>query len=239
MGPIGAGDETVEGHDHFENHSSIAHGGRDLPSRVNSSPIGRNVPEYDPVTTIKSVHLLPAPPLREKELRAWNPCLVTVRRARSEDATAMARVMAAVAEEGSIATEPPVDIEARAQQFRETIEGEGPGALWVLEDGGQVVGNAGVQEAGPGVLSLGMAIIPEARGRGGGRALLEVIAEHARVSGAHKLELDVWPDNARAVRLYASAGFEVEGLRRAHYRRRDGSLRSALLMARLLGAGKR
>src|SRR5207342_1240256 len=49
-------------------------------------------------------------PLREKELRAWNPCLVTVRRARSEDATAMARVMAAVAEEGSIATEPPVDI---------------------------------------------------------------------------------------------------------------------------------
>jgi putative acetyltransferase len=151
----------------------------------------------------------------------------------------MARVMAAVAEEGSIATEPPVDIEARAQQFRETIEGEGPGALWVLEDGGQVVGNAGVQEAGPGVLSLGMAILPEARGRGGGRALLEVIAEHARVSGAHKLELDVWPDNARAVRLYASAGFEVEGLRRAHYRRRDGSLRSALLMARLLGAGKR
>ena len=147
--------------------------------------------------------------------------------------------MAAVAEEGSIATEPPVDIEARAQQFRETIEGEGPGALWVLEDGGQVVGNAGVQEAGPGVLSLGMTILPEARGRGGGRALLEVIAEHARVSGAHKLELDVWPDNARAVRLYASAGFEVEGLRRAHYRRRDGSLRSALLMARLLGAGKR
>ena len=78
--------------------------------------------------------------------------------------------------------------------------------------------------------------------RAGGEAdarLLEAIAEHARVSGAHKLELDVWPDNARAVRLYASAGFEVEGLRRAHYRRRDGSLRSALLMARLLGADKR
>jgi hypothetical protein len=29
-------------------------------------------------------------------------------------------------------------------------------------------------------------------------------------------------------------GFEVEGLRRSHYRRRDGSLRSALVMARLL-----
>ncbi len=40
MGPVGAGDKTVEGHDHLENHFSIAHVGRDLPPRVNSSPIG-------------------------------------------------------------------------------------------------------------------------------------------------------------------------------------------------------
>ena len=37
-----------------------------------------------------------------------------------------------------------------------------------------------------------------------------------------------------AIALYSSAGFEVEGLRRDHYRRRDGRLRSALVMARLL-----
>jgi RimJ/RimL family protein N-acetyltransferase len=41
----------------------------------------------------------------------------------------------------------------------------------------------------------------------------------------------VWTDNARAIALYAATGFEVEGLRRDHYRRRDGRLRSALLMA--------
>jgi hypothetical protein len=29
MGPVGAGDKTVERHDHLENHFSIAHGGRD------------------------------------------------------------------------------------------------------------------------------------------------------------------------------------------------------------------
>jgi hypothetical protein len=34
--------------------------------------------------------------------------------------------------------------------------------------------------------------------------------------------------------LSATAGLEVEGLKRDHYRRKDGSLRSALLMARLL-----
>jgi hypothetical protein len=40
MGPVGAGDKTVEGHDHLENYFSIAHVGRDLPPRVNSSPSG-------------------------------------------------------------------------------------------------------------------------------------------------------------------------------------------------------
>ena len=163
---------------------------------------------------------------------------MTVREATSADAEAMALVIAAVAEEGSIATEAPVDVADRARRFRETIEGEGPAAAWVLEDDGRVVGNAGIHEThAAGVLALGMAILAEARGRGGGRALLEAILEHARACGAHKLELEVWPDNAAAIALYASAGFAVEGVRRDHYRRRDGSLRSALLMARPFGDG--
>jgi hypothetical protein len=37
MRPVGAGDKTIERHDHLENHFSIAHGGRDLPDRVYSS----------------------------------------------------------------------------------------------------------------------------------------------------------------------------------------------------------
>jgi RimJ/RimL family protein N-acetyltransferase len=159
---------------------------------------------------------------------------MVVRYARIEDVDAMALIMAAVAEEGLIGTEPPVDLVARAQRFRAAIESDGPTASWVLDNGGRVVGNAGVEERAPGVLYLGMAILAEARGQGGGRALLQAIVEHAQAGRAHKLELEVWLDNARAVALYASAGFEVEGLRRAHYRRRDGSLRSALLMARLL-----
>lgn len=157
-----------------------------------------------------------------------------VRYATSEDAEAMALVIATVAAEGLIASEPPVDVEDRAQRFREAIEADGPGALWVLDDGGRVLGNAGVEEEVPGVLYLGMAILPEARGHGGGRALLEAILTHARSCGAHKLELEVWVDNARAIALYASSEFEVEGLRRDHYRRRDGRLKSALIMSRLL-----
>ena len=147
----------------------------------------------------------------------------------------MARVIAAVAEEGLIATEPPVDVAARAARFREMTRAEGPKAAWVVEDDGRIVGNGDVHESPtPGVLVLGMSLLAEARGRGGGRALLEAMIEHAQATGSHKLELEVWPDNAAAIALYESAGFEVEGMRRDHYRLRDGSLRSALLMALLL-----
>lgn len=161
-----------------------------------------------------------------------------VRRARTDDLEAMALIMASLAEEGLIGTEPPVDLEAQARRFRGVIEAESPMAAWVLEDAGRVVGNADVREQAPGVLYLGMGILPEARGRGGGRAFLETLLEHARSCRAHKLELEVWIDNARAISVYASAGFEIEGLRRNHYLRRDGQLRSALLMARLLEAGE-
>lgn len=155
-----------------------------------------------------------------------------VRRATEADTEAMAHVFAVVAEEGSIGTEPPVDVPARAQRLEDMLHRDRPGAMWVLDDHGQVVGTTTASEHGPpGVLSLGMALLPQARGQGGGRALLDAVLDHARSCGAHKVELEVWPDNARAISLYATAGFTVEGLRRNHYRRRDGTLRSALIMA--------
>ncbi len=108
-------------------------------------------------------------------------------------------------------------------------------AVLVLEEAGAIVGAVGVHATrARGVLSLGMVVLAEFRGRGGGRALLQAALAHARASGAHKVELEVWPDNGRAIALYASAGFAVEGVRRSHYRRRDGSLRSAIVMALLL-----
>jgi RimJ/RimL family protein N-acetyltransferase len=63
---------------------------------------------------------------------------------------------------------------------------------------------------------------------------MEAALEHTRGMGCHKIELEVWPGNERAIALYEKSGFEVEGLRRDHYRRRDGSLRSSLLMALLM-----
>jgi ribosomal protein S18 acetylase RimI-like enzyme len=158
-----------------------------------------------------------------------------VRPATADDADEMARQYARMAEEGWIAGEPPVDVADRAERFRGLIDADDPTAMFVLEVDGAPVGHAGVHAThARGVVTLGMAVMPEARGSGGGRALLDHIVEHARKHGCHKVELEVWTDNARAISLYATSGFEVEGLKRDHYRRKDGSLRSALVMARRL-----
>lgn len=158
--------------------------------------------------------------------------LLRIRRAALADADALARVYAAVVPEGFLGGQPPVDLAARAARYEEMIGSDGPAAVWVLEDDGRVLGSANVTSRVTGVLSLGMAILPEGRGRGAGRALIETIMEHARAVGAHKVDLEVWTDNARAIAVYSACGFEVEGVRREHYRRADGSLRSTLIMAR-------
>jgi RimJ/RimL family protein N-acetyltransferase len=136
-------------------------------------------------------------------------------------------------EERWIATEPPVDTAEFAGRVRGMIDGGD--VLWVLEDDERIVGTLGLHRTSvAGVMSLGMCIVEDARGRGGGRAFMEAALDHARASRLHKVDLEVWPDNARAIALYESFGFEVEGKRRRHYRRRDGRLRSSLIMARLL-----
>jgi len=102
----------------------------------------------------------------------------------------------------------------------------------VLEQEGEIAGCGGLHSSrADAVLTLGMMVRPGRRGRGGGRLLLERLIGDARAGGAHKLALEVWPDNGRAMALYASAGFEIEGVLHDHYRRRDGSLRSAVLTA--------
>jgi RimJ/RimL family protein N-acetyltransferase len=157
---------------------------------------------------------------------------VDIRPARGEDVEAAAGIAAVVAEEGTIGAQPPVDVAARAEVLRSLIASEGRGGVWVLDDGGHVVGVATAAERMTGVLTIAMMLLPEVRGRGGGRGLLDAVLAHASATGAHKVDLEVWPDNGRAIALYASAGFTVEGLRERHYRRRDGSLRSSLIMAR-------
>lgn len=157
-----------------------------------------------------------------------------IRRATPEDLDGFIAVVVAVADEQRwIGTESPVDSDALAARLRTKLAEDD--ALFVLDDGARIVGTMDVSRTRvAGVASLGMAIVADQRGRGHGRAMLEAAIAHARGERMHKLELEVWPDNERAIALYASCGFETEGIRRDHYRRRDGTLRSSQIMALLL-----
>jgi RimJ/RimL family protein N-acetyltransferase len=155
---------------------------------------------------------------------------VRVRDATFEDCDEIGAGMKVVVdEEVWLATE-EATAEELAERHRTAILSGEP--VFVLEDRGTIVGCLGLHSSTAGVQYLGMWILPSHRGRGGGRMLMEtVLAE--RPDDVHKIELEVWVENEAAVALYRKLGFEEEGLRRDHYRRKDGSLRSALIMARL------
>lgn len=101
---------------------------------------------------------------------------------------------------------------------------------------GRPVGNIGLHvynNRRAHVGTLGMAVHDDFAGRGCGRALLEAALTQAdRWLNLKRVELSVWTDNAPAIALYESAGFEREGVSRA-YAWRDGAYADALMMARL------
>src|SRR5262245_6517747 len=56
-----------------------------------------------------------------------------------------------------------------------------------------------------------IAVSPEARGQGVGRQLLAAVEADARALGCCKVTLEVRSDNARAMGLYRSVGFQPSG----------------------------
>jgi RimJ/RimL family protein N-acetyltransferase len=156
-----------------------------------------------------------------------------VRAVASEDLAELGRGFKLVVDEKRwLGVQPPVTDEGMAAWLRERI-GDGRQMLALEDDGGALVGMIDIHATRTaGVQAIGMWVLAGQRGRGGGRMLLEA-AIAARPPDTHKIELEVWPHNEAAIGLYERLGFEREGLRRDHYRRRDGHLASSLIMARL------
>jgi RimJ/RimL family protein N-acetyltransferase len=151
-----------------------------------------------------------------------------IRSARDEDRRPLAILFAAVAEErDGIATEPPVDIEARAASW--TLDG----TLVAVADG-EIVGSLHVEPSRFGFGEIGMAVARDWRGRGVGSALLAAAIDWARERDLHKLSLSVFVHNTAAIALYRRFGFVEEGRRVKHFRRANGELWDAFEMGLLL-----
>lgn len=103
-------------------------------------------------------------------------------------------------------------------------------------DGKQVVGWADIFPSWAHAVahcgSLGMGLLPEYRGRGIGRQLLQACIAKARAKGITRIELEVRADNTRAIGLYKALGFEVEAIKRQAMRF-DGVYYDALQMSLL------
>ena len=86
----------------------------------------------------------------------------------------------------------------------------GSGRLWIAEDGDRVVGSIALVDgdAGTGQLRWFL-VVPEARGTGLGRRLLDAALAYGRERGMSHIYLWSFADLADALRLYERAGFEV------------------------------
>lgn len=79
-----------------------------------------------------------------------------------------------------------------------------------------------------------IAVHPELRRRGIGRAMLAHVLDDARGRGFRLVALEVRPSNVEALRLYESFGFRVIGRRHGYY---YDTGEDALVMEASLGAG--
>jgi ribosomal-protein-alanine N-acetyltransferase len=78
---------------------------------------------------------------------------------------------------------------------------------------------------------LSLAVLPEWRGRGIGKALLAAAIARAREAGARRLFLEVAEDNVAAQRLYQAFRFRPVGRRPGYYRRLGAPAVAALTFA--------
>ena len=125
----------------------------------------------------------------------------------------------------------------RVTRAQSRIDGSGPDDhVFVAVLDGEVVGMAGLHVGtgkGRHCADLGIMVHDRFQGRGIGRKLMDELLRLADdFLGLARVELQVYPDNARAIALYESCGFEHEGRRRKCVWR-HGELQDVLMMGRV------
>ena len=131
----------------------------------------------------------------------------TIRRARPEDAAAVARELAAyLAFIGEALDAHGLDHDIA--RWQEEYDGRAGVLLLVADPTGEVVGTAAVRTLEPDIGELKrMWLRPACQGGGLGRRLLDACLDEARSLGCRALRLDTMAKLAAAVHLYRAYGF--------------------------------
>lgn len=189
--------------------------------------------------------LMPAPaspalPVKKRARKA-TPLKITIRPASEEDADAFAKVFADRSASNGTLQHPYTSAEVWRTRLAGNVGTRQVTFAAVVN--GRVVGNAGLHPINDNprqkhVCSLGISITESYQGRGVGRALMIACLDFAdHWANYARVELTVHADNARAIRLYESLGFEHEG-RLRDFSFREGGYVDALLMGRVTSALK-
>lgn len=163
-----------------------------------------------------------------------------LREATPDDAEALIAFMQAVSGEPnnfitrSSAAEFTYTVEEEREILRRHRDAEN--CLWIVavtpED--EVIGTAnatGGRNAAARTTSIGISLAPAWRDRGIGTAMMRLIIGWAQATPAvHRLELEVFAHNARAIHIYEKLGFRYEGTRKEAFFK-DGRYIDAHVMA--------
>lgn len=159
---------------------------------------------------------------------------VMIREATESDLDGVIDAFEVVAgEEIHIGTELPIDRDDMKTRLLENHLRRDNATLFVAESDRRIVGTLSSQVHN-GVADLGMLIVPGFRGRGIGSRLMDRLIQWCRAMGCHKITLGVWPHNKAAIGLYEKFGFEREGYRRRHWKRKNGEIWDVVLMGLVL-----
>ena len=164
---------------------------------------------------------------------------LVIRHAEPGDASELVELARAVGTEteGWLITDGDWRSAGEERRYLRAIRRSPHAAVLVAETPDGIVGRLSIARdphpASRHVADLGVMVDRAHRRRGIGRALMEAAEDWARETGVSKIELHVFPYNEAAIGLYERLGYEREGLRRRHYRRR-GELVDAILMAKVL-----
>jgi RimJ/RimL family protein N-acetyltransferase len=166
---------------------------------------------------------------------------ISIRRPRADDAPEVLAYLRRVGAESdflSFGGEGPPLTDAEERVFLERVESSDNALAIIAEWRGEIVGyltfSGGNRARTRHVGEFGITVVRACQGVGLGRRLLELLIDWATRGGVvRKINLLVRTDNARAIALYESLGFSVEGTKRRDTAI-DGAFHDSLMMGLLI-----